>query len=88
MIYQDNFEAEVKGLFGFHKVHNASLNYKLLEEACEKDFRSIENGNYPIWNIQEQGADWPIEIKKENALIMKKSTTRSTKKGRNKIRLK
>lgn len=82
MIYQDNFTAEVKGLFGYHTVTDASLNYKLLEECCESDFRLRENGEYPKWNIQEQGADWPIDVKNAHLAVMEESRTKPTKKGR------
>ena len=85
MIYQDNFTAKVKGLLDFHIVHNASLNYKLLEECCAIDYRKEENGQYPQWNIQEQGADWPQDIKIEHSNIMKKSTEKETKSGRKQI---
>ncbi len=73
MIYQENFTAKVKGLKGLHVVTNASLSYKLLEECCIKDFLEQENGIYPKWNIQEQGADWPLEIKTKHADITKQS---------------
>ena len=82
MIYQDNFTAQVKGLSGLHKVDNASLNYKLLEECCTSDFRNRERGQYPKWNIQEQGADWPQEIKVEHSNILTKSSQKKIKTGR------
>lgn len=82
MIYQSNFEAEVKGLFGYHKVANASLNYKLLEECCEKDYREYENGEYPRWNVQEQAGDWPLEVKEEHSKIMNNSINRTLSQGR------
>ena len=85
MIYQDNFTAQVKGLFGFHTIDNASLNYKLLEECCEEDFKSRENGEYPRWNIQEQGGDWPSDVKNAHLAIMEESKSRPTKKGRIKV---
>ena len=85
MIYQDNFEAKVKGLFGYHTVPNASLNYKLLEECCEEDYKSKENGNYPKWNIQEQGGDWPPEVKEAHLNVMELSRNKATKTGRKKI---
>ena len=85
MIYQPNFNTQVKGLFGFNEVQNASLSYKLLEEQCTEDYRSRENGRHPKWNIQEQAGDWPDEIKREHAKIMEESTTRQTTRGRKKV---
>ena len=87
MIYQSNFEAQVKGLFGYHVVKNASLNYKLLEECCEQDYLSVENGKYPKWNIQEQAGDWPPEVKKQHAIITSNSNDRSLTNGRRIINL-
>ncbi|MCR4662721.1 MAG: hypothetical protein K5622_02390 [Endomicrobiaceae bacterium] len=86
MIYQENFEAEVKGLFGFNHVENASLNYKLLEEYCNRDYRSVEDGNFPEWNIQEQGADWPEEIKEKHSELLVGSV-KNSKSNRKKIKL-
>lgn len=85
MIYQENFNTMVKGLLGLHEVKNAALNYKLLEECCESDYKNCENGKYPKWNIQEQGGDWPQEVKKQHADITIKSTANKTKKGRKEI---
>ena len=82
MIYQDNFNTQVKGLFGFHNVENASLNYKLLEECCEEDYKLHEHGRLPRWNIQEQGADWPRDVKMAHLEIMDKRRKRNIKKGR------
>ncbi|CRF47319.1 FIG00710779: hypothetical protein [Helicobacter heilmannii] len=62
MIYQDNFKAQVKGLLGLHEVPDASLSYKFLENACLLDYQKVM-GDYPEWNIQEQGKDWPSEAK-------------------------
>ena len=78
MIYHDDFEAEVKGLFGLHKVGNASLSCKLIEECCVADYISKE-GKHPAWNIQEQGADWSDEIKLQHSEITKTSLERKTK---------
>ena len=38
MIYQNNFAADIKGLFGYNKIENASYNYKLLEQCCITDY--------------------------------------------------
>lgn len=77
MIYHDDFEAEVKGLFGLHKVGNASISCKLIEECCVTDYISKE-GKHPAWNIQEQGADWADEIKLQHSEITKTSLDRKT----------
>ncbi len=87
MIYQENFEKEIKGLFGIHKVKNVSISYKFIEECCVADYKSKENDKYPEWNIQEQGADWDDDIKEAHALITQESTTKNKSK-RNKITLK
>lgn len=78
MIYHDDFETEVKGLFGYHKIKNASISCKLIEECCIADFKSKEN-KLPDWNVQEQGMDWPSEIKNEHSQITKRSLKRKTK---------
>lgn len=57
MIYQPNFETQVKGLFGFCAIKDASISYKLLEQACLTDYRNNSNGALPEWNVQEQGKD-------------------------------
>ncbi|MCQ2874313.1 GIY-YIG nuclease family protein [Helicobacter pylori] len=67
MIYQPNFETQVKGLFGFHAIKDASISYKLLEQACLTDYRNNNNDALPEWNEQEQGKDWPNDIKDEHA---------------------
>ena len=79
MIYHDNFEKDVKGLFGFHKVFNASISYKFIEECCIADYLSVENNIYPEWNIQEQGMDWPLEIKNQHAEILENAQTKPKK---------
>lgn len=86
MIYQDNFEAQVKGLFGYNTIKNASLNYKLLEECCENDYKKKE-GSVPRWNVQEQAGDWPEEIKTKHSELLNGSTQRKTKKGRKGIKM-
>ncbi|GAA7452403.1 hypothetical protein ckin116_06210 [Helicobacter pylori] len=57
MIYQPNFETQVKGLFGFHAIKDASISYKLLEQAFLTDYRNNNNDALPEWNVQEQGKD-------------------------------
>ncbi len=78
MIYHDDFETEVKGLFGTHLITNANINCRLIEECCIKDYLSKENNKYPEWNVQEQGLDWPDEIKAEHSNITKMSLGRKT----------
>lgn len=43
MIYQENFEKEVKGLFGLKKVKNVSISYKFIEQCCVEGYLSVEN---------------------------------------------
>lgn len=78
MIYHEDFQKEVKGLLGYHNV-SASISCKIIEECCIKDYLMRENGNYPDWNVQEQGKDWPFEIKVEHSNITKKSLKRKRK---------
>ena len=79
MIYQENFAKEIKGLFGLKTVQNAFISYKLIEECCVADYLARENGKHPDWNVQEQGKDWPLEIKNEHAEIQKNAQTRKKK---------
>lgn len=76
MIFEENFEKDIKGLFGSKKVKNAYISYKLIEQCCVEDYLSKENNNYPDWNVQEQGMDWPIDIKNEHVQLLKNSSTR------------
>ncbi len=72
MIYQPNFETQVKGLFGFHVIKDASISYKLLEQACLTDYRNSSDDALPEWNVQEQGKDWPNDIKMSMPISLKK----------------
>ncbi len=79
MIYQENFEKEVKGLFGLKKVKDASISYKFIEQCCIEDYLDSENGKYPDWNVQEQGADWPEGIKNKHAHILQNAQNKEKK---------
>jgi hypothetical protein len=79
MVYHDDFEYEVKGLFGKHKVANASISCKLIEECCIGDYLLKEKNKYPEWNVQEQGMDWPMEIKNKHSEITTKSLNSNSK---------
>ena len=79
MIYQENFEKEVKGLFGLKKVKNVSISYKFIEQCCIEDYLDSENGKYPEWNVQEQGMTWPLEIKNEHARIQQNAQSKEKK---------
>lgn len=87
MIYQENFEKDIKGLFGIKKVKNAYISYKLIEQSCVEDYLRIENGKYPEWNVQEQGMDWPTDIKTEHAEILKNSSMREKIVKRGEVKL-
>ncbi|EMH07939.1 GIY-YIG nuclease family protein [Helicobacter pylori] len=76
MIYQPNFETQVKGLFGFHAIKDASISYKLLEQACLTDYRNNSHDALPKWNAREQGKDWPNDIKDEHANTTQKAQNR------------
>lgn len=78
MIYQDDFEAKVKGLTKTHLISNASINCKIIEECCISDFLENNKNKYPAWNLQEQGADWPDVVKFEHSEITKQSLNRTT----------
>ncbi len=82
MIYQNNFSAEIKGLFGYNKIENASYNYKLLEQCCITDYLAKSGWIYPDWNVQEQAGDWPTDVKQAHADITKRSLARQTSRGR------
>ncbi|MDX1949801.1 MAG: hypothetical protein SFT90_04805 [Rickettsiales bacterium] len=82
MIYHDDFSFEVKGLFGIHKVENANISCKFIEECCIRDYLKRENNKYPDWNIQEQGMDWPNEIKIQHSNIISKSSSSDNSKRR------
>ncbi|PAF41171.1 type II restriction endonuclease [Helicobacter sp. 11S03491-1] len=75
MIYQENFKKEIKGLFGEKVIENAYISYKLIEQCCIEDYLEFENAQYPEWNVQEQGMDWPLMIKNEHAGLLKSSAT-------------
>lgn len=87
MIYQENFKKDIKGLFGIKKVKNAYISYKLIEQSCIEDYLRIENGKYPEWNVQEQGMDWPTDIKTEHAEILKNSSMRDKIVKRGEVKL-
>ncbi len=52
------------------------ISYKLLEQACLTDYRNNSNDALPEWNVQEQGKDWPNDIKDEHANITQKAQNR------------
>lgn len=79
MIYQENFEKEIKGLFGLKTVKNAYISYKLIEECCVADYLACEGGKHPDWNVQEQGKDWSDDIKNQHANILKNAQSRDKK---------
>ncbi|WP_334092891.1 MULTISPECIES: type II restriction endonuclease [Helicobacter] len=87
MIYQENFEKEIKGLFGTKIVKNAYISYKLIEQCCVEDYLSVENGKHPDWNVQEQGMDWPLEIKNEHATLQTNAQSREKKIKRVEVKL-
>lgn len=86
MIYQENFEKDIKGLFGIKKVKNAYISYKLIEQCCVEDYLKTENGKYPEWNVQEQGMDWPLKIKNEHAQLQLNAQNREKKVKRDEVK--
>ena len=85
MIFQPNFKADIKGLFGYNKISNASYSYKILENCCMNDYLSQSNGKYPDWNVQEQAGDWPSDVKIKHSELLKKSLKRKRGKGRKEV---
>ena len=60
MIYQDNFDSDVKGLYQI-KRHEVSISYKHIENACLADY-FLKEKKYPDWNKQENHEKWDDEI--------------------------
>ena len=85
MIYQDNFTAEIKGLFWYNIVNNASYNYKLLEHCCITDYLVRSGWKYPDWNVQEQAWDWPDDVKFQHSEITKWSLSKQQTRWRIKV---
>lgn len=86
MIYQENFEKDIKGLFGARKVKEAYISYKLIEQCCIEDYLNVEDGKFPEWNVQEQGMDWPLNVKDDHAQLLKKSSSRKKKINRQEVK--
>jgi len=82
MIYQEDIESRIKGLFGLKDKQLMRISYKYLEDSCKLDYKQHENGKLPEWNFQEQGMDWPDLIKKLHTEITTDSLTRPKAKGR------
>lgn len=77
MMYMPNYSAQVKGLFGYNNIENASLSFKLLEESCLNDYKKIE-GTYPKWNFQEKSEPWDAGIQINHAKLLEKSAKNSS----------
>ncbi len=77
MIYQENFAKEIKGLFGTKMIKNAYISYKLIEQCCIDDYLDSSGGIYPDWNVQEQGKDYPLEIKTEHTNLQSNAQKRN-----------
>lgn len=60
MIYQDEFNYNVKGLFK-KTLKKLSISYKHIENECLADYFSVEN-KYPDWNYKENDEVWPSEV--------------------------
>ena len=73
MIYQKNIKGEIKGLVKEYKDEDIMISPKFIEKRCLLDYKMVENGNYPIWNFQERGEDWPISIKRQHSDIYRES---------------
>lgn len=75
MIYQPNFETQIKDLFGFCAIKDTSISYRLLEQACLTDYRNNNNDALPKWNVQEQGKDCQMILKMSMPIPLKKLKT-------------
>lgn len=55
MIYQKNFKAEIKGLLGYHRIKDASINFQIMEKCCFKDAKKIDltKSNFKIKKMFE-----------------------------------
>lgn len=82
MIYQNDITGSIKGLFNENKCSQIMISPKIIEEQCLLDYKSVSNNEYPIWNFQEQGKDWPDLIKMLHIDIIKDSGNRPKKQGR------
>lgn len=79
MIYQENFKKDIKGLFGIKIIQDAYISYKLIEQCCIEDYLNAEDGKFPDWNVQEQGLDWPVDIKNQHAKLQLNAQKRKKK---------
>ena len=59
--WMPSITANVPSLTGNKKI-SVSFSYKEMEEACVKEYLSLNNGLHPIWNFQEAGRPWPKVI--------------------------
>lgn len=65
---------------------NAYISYKLIEQCCIDNYLRIENGEYPEWNVQEKGIDWPLEIKNQHAQLQLNAQNREKKVKRDEVK--
>lgn len=56
MIYQENFEKEIKGLFGAKMLKNAYISYKLIEQCCIEDYLGARGRQTPKLECARAGA--------------------------------
>ncbi|GAB0054857.1 hypothetical protein YGH035_06750 [Helicobacter pylori] len=76
MIYQPNFETQVKGLFGFHTIKDASVSYKLLEQACLTDYRNNSKmTHYPNGMCKSKAKIGQMILKMSMPISLKKLKT-------------
>ena len=73
MIFQNDIKGKIKGLFKEYNHQNIRISPKIIEERCLLDYKIYENNKFPLWNLQEQGKDWPDIIKKIHSDIYNKS---------------
>ncbi|GAA8190640.1 hypothetical protein HpEKA22_15050 [Helicobacter pylori] len=76
MIYQPNFETQVKGLFGFCAIKDASISYKLLEQACLMDYRNNSKMmHYPNGMCKSRAKIGQMILKMSMPISLKKLKT-------------
>jgi hypothetical protein len=78
MILSDKVVADVKGLFGT-TTKMASIDFKEMENQCKNDYFK-KCGTYPMWNYQENGNEWDLDLVESCNLVSNQSASKRKKK--------
>lgn len=84
LILEPKVDANIIGLNKTKKI-KTNISVFEAEKLCKDEYFEYphnENEKYPVWNFQENGKDWPEEIKEAHAHIIQESLMRKKKKGR------